>query len=238
MSLKSLFGTLGLLAAPLVCSGCVTVTSREPLYDAKKDRVFDDGLVGTWIAKGQDEDQMCWRLERDGLGGYLVSDLTPENQPADDSAGGDEAETHGTIGVPADLVRLDCDKFLFLKQPTWTNATGEGTVWPPEALNMPWCRVERSATLVRVWFLNGDCMREILKREPGGLRHEFQPSQPASDSQPDVRIVAFESGTLRITDSAKNVRRFLYQHRKDEGFWAGPIEFQRAHEQVRFVGER
>jgi hypothetical protein len=181
---------------------------------------------------------MCWRLERDGLGGYLLSDLTPEGQPADNSESSDEAETHAMIGVPADLVRLDRDTFLFLKQPRWPHTAGDDTNWPPEALNMPWCRVERSATVVRVWFLNGACMQEILKSQPGGLRHEFQPSQQPSASQPDVRVVAFESGTLRITDSAKNIRRFLRQHRKDEGFWAGPIEFERAHEQVRFVGER
>jgi hypothetical protein len=201
-------------------SGCVGVTSREPLYDAQRDRISDRDLHGTWIS-----DDMQVRIDSDQQGGYVWTSM---DQPGLDAA-------------RFDLVRMDGRRYLFF--------TGSAPPQddPPEAVeaeradvtaprqeprwSLPSFRVERAWGGLRLYALNGFGMHEMLRKQPGTLDYEFTPDEqwpPIYTLEDGQRTEHFAAGSLDLNDSAKSIRRFLNRHAKDKRLWVGPMEFRRA----------
>ena len=189
--------------------GCVAVTASEPLYDAAHDRRFDPGLLGEW----SDGDDFALRFEADGAGGYLMDCVDP-GLPAPP----DEANDRQAI----DLVAMDGAMYLFVRR-----KPGDG------GEPAPTYRVWRSSNDLQLWLFNGSRLYELVQAEPRALRDftfspDNQPLLATTTSVENDRIIAHAaSGSLRIDDSAGNIRRLLAAHADDPELWMGPMHLQR-----------
>ena len=188
---------LVLMLLPLT-SGCMVATS-EPLYDAKRDVIFDPRLVGFW---GNAEQVM--RISAAADHGYELtqSDARP-------AAGQQQQQA-----VRAELVKIGRYRYLFLCPPDL-----KGT------LLFPCFRVGFPVGRLRLQMLNVAVIADFLDHHPGVLRCEKTPSPLLGNGNGPAThpVVKPELNNLLITDEPLKVRRFLEAHEDDTGFVCEPL---------------
>jgi hypothetical protein len=177
------------------------IATSEPLYDAKRDVIFDPRLVGLW----GNADQVL-RISAAADHGYELtqSDVRP-------AAGGQQEQQQA---VRAELVKIGRYRYLFLCPPDL-----KGT------LLFPCFRVDFPGGRLRLQMLNVAMIAEFLDHHPGVLRYEKTPSPLlANGNGPATQpVVKPELNNLLITDEPLKVRRFLEVHEDDPGFVCEPL---------------
>ncbi len=204
-----------LLLGPLLVCACTTSLHR--VYYEEKDTVFEPGLLGAW----QTEGAVLIFEESDG-GGY---ELTATSQDSDQ-----EMEPSGGL---VDLVAFDGHLFLF---PRYTQEAE-----PADSYPLDFFRAELTEEELRLYPFN-TLLFDFLEKHPGALAHqrELILSVTAKSSGGNGREDISHSpvhkqafGSVVITASADELRRFITKHADDPEIFLGPIVFRRAPESVK-----
>lgn len=207
-----LFGVrLGFAALiAVLLTGCV-VGSDRPIYDARRDTVFDPRLLGTWrcsIDLAGQEGLHDLRIERDGARRYCLT--IPATQPSDPPP----------QPVAADLVPLGKYRYLFM-----TTGQETGTIL------FPCYRVTVGCDEMRLWLLNVAELAGRLEANPKLLPHRevslsvVVNEVPKSQTQPTTRPL-WQSFVL--TGDPAQIRRYLVAHQDDPDEFTAPLVFKRA----------
>ncbi len=209
-----------LLAAlgAMLLGGCYIVSSREPLYDPAKDRVFDRGLIGWW-----DGPELELDIASDEDRAYTITFVAPEHPE-------DEAQDDDAVDQPAtaDLVRLEGATYFFLTAPPWPTLSAEDREAWKTIASMPSWRVERFGDVLRLSTLDYRRLIELLAAEPDRVKHEVwrgSGAPPTRAQATDVNSRPWVGG-LTLTDSPARIRQFLKEHREE--LWIDAPLLQRA----------
>ena len=196
---------LVVLAGFAVC-GCV-VASDQPIYDARRDAVFDPTILGNWrcvsdpkLTSGLHE----LRIARAGDHRYRLT--VPATQPSDPPP----------QPIDADLVPLGKYRYLFV--------VAEGQTG---TFLFPCYRVQASRQSMELWVLNVATIANALEKNPNLLRHRFVEfgqikEVSAAQTQPATRPL-FRN--IILTGAPAEIRSYLVRHQDDRDEFEGPIRF-------------
>jgi len=195
-----MFRFLPLLTLALALSGCVSIQSREPLYDRAKESTFNAGYAGTWS-----NDAMRWTIEPGNPDGTMVK------VECFDSMSQDEPKP-----CPADLVAIGSWRYMFIRSPEADGAAA--------AHMLPALRLKREWNVLTVDWLIPDALAKRLDSGTTGLDYQWQDRPKITPSNGELQL---HQGTVTINAPAKDIRRYLERHEGDSDLFVNLARLNR-----------
>ena len=198
-----------IVVAGIALCGCV-VASDKPIYDARRDTIFDPAMLGNWRC-ASDEQLACGlqelRIGRVGSRRYRLT--VPATQPSDAPP----------RPIDADLVPLGTYRYLFVVADGQT-----GTFL------FPCYRVQAGRQSLDLWLLNVATIAQRLEKDPNLLQHRFvevgQVTEVSAGHMQPTTKPLFRN--IILTGPPAEIRGYLVRHQDDPDEFEGPIRFTKA----------